>query len=391
MLTDEDGNIAERRHFDPWGQPIKIEDGAGNILNKLTLLDRGFTGHEHLQTVGLINMNARLYDPALHRFLQPDNYVQDPFNTQNFNRYGYCLNNPLVYVDENGEFIITALIVGAIIGAYIGGSQANGTYNPFKWDFNNVDTWVGMVGGAVVGGVSGGVAAYAGGLAAAGLAAYGITGGVIGGAVVGATSGLVGGAISGGFMSLLPGGNGKFWESAGWGALSGFVGGAILGGATGALTTPKGHNIWTGREIPQPVQTLEGAPIKINLEANDLDGLSLQDAKLQIKQAIPDNGGPIRYKSDYFKVDGLDATHNWNRETIEIVADHGKILNSVGKDGSKQILIQMLGKKYGVDGVYEIIIRDGVVTHQRFIENGVINGIYNQKGGGVGPPPAWWK
>ena len=252
-------------------------------------------------------------------------------------------------MDENGEFIITALIVGVIIEA------------------------------------------YAGGLAAAGLAAYGITGGVIGGAVVGATSGLVGGAISGGFMSLLPGGNGKFWESAGWGALSGFVGGAILGGATGALTTPKGHNIWTGREIPQPVQTLEGAPIKINLEANDLDGLSLQDAKLQIKQAIPDNGGPIRYKSDYFKVDGLDATHNWNRETIEIVADHGKILNSVGKDGSKQILIQMLGKKYGVDGVYEIIIRDGVVTHQRFIENGVINGIYNQKGGGVGPPPAWWK
>ena len=45
MLTDEDGNIAERRHFDPWGQPIKVEDGAGNTLDKLTLLDRGFTGH----------------------------------------------------------------------------------------------------------------------------------------------------------------------------------------------------------------------------------------------------------------------------------------------------------------------------------------------------------
>ena len=81
-------------------------------------------------------------------------------------------------MDENGEFIITALIVGAIIGAYIGDSQANGIYSPFKWDFNNVDTWIGMVGG-----VSGGVAAYAGGLAAAELAAYGSTGGVIGGAV----------------------------------------------------------------------------------------------------------------------------------------------------------------------------------------------------------------
>ena len=104
MLTDEDGNIAERRHFDPWGQPIKVEDGAGKVLQGLTLLDRGFTGHEHLQTVGLIHMNGRLYDPVLHRFLQPDNYVQDPFNTQNFNRYGYVLNNPLLYIDPTGEY-----------------------------------------------------------------------------------------------------------------------------------------------------------------------------------------------------------------------------------------------------------------------------------------------
>ena len=57
MLTDEDGNIAERRHFDPWGHPIKVEDGAGKVLQGLTLLDRGFTGHEHLQTIGLIHMN----------------------------------------------------------------------------------------------------------------------------------------------------------------------------------------------------------------------------------------------------------------------------------------------------------------------------------------------
>ncbi|WP_454958591.1 hypothetical protein [Capnocytophaga sputigena] len=46
------------------------------------LLDRGYTGHEHLLSVGLINMNARLYDPALHSFLQPDNYVQDPLNSK---------------------------------------------------------------------------------------------------------------------------------------------------------------------------------------------------------------------------------------------------------------------------------------------------------------------
>jgi hypothetical protein len=48
-------------------------------------------------------MNARLYDPALGRFLSPDPYIQDPTNTQNYNRYSYVLNNPLRYTDPTGE------------------------------------------------------------------------------------------------------------------------------------------------------------------------------------------------------------------------------------------------------------------------------------------------
>jgi len=89
--------------FDAWGNIITVQDGAGNVLAGLTVLDRGYTGHEHLQSVGLINMNARLYDPMLHRFLQVDNYIQDPTNTQNYNQYGYVLNNPLLYTDPSGN------------------------------------------------------------------------------------------------------------------------------------------------------------------------------------------------------------------------------------------------------------------------------------------------
>ena len=103
-ITNESGQIVEKRLFDAWGTIAKVQDGAGNILAGLTLLDRGYTGHEHLQSVGLIHMNGRLYDAKLHRFLQPDNYVQDSSNTQNYNRYGYVLNNPLKYSDPSGEF-----------------------------------------------------------------------------------------------------------------------------------------------------------------------------------------------------------------------------------------------------------------------------------------------
>lgn len=46
--------------------------------------------------------NGRLYDSKLARFLSPDPVIQDPSNTQNYNRYSYCLNNPFRYYDPSG-------------------------------------------------------------------------------------------------------------------------------------------------------------------------------------------------------------------------------------------------------------------------------------------------
>jgi len=66
-------------------------------------------GHEHLDAFGLINANARMYEPSTGRFLSPDSYVQAPSFSQNFNRYSYCWNNPLIYTDPDGEFIFTTL------------------------------------------------------------------------------------------------------------------------------------------------------------------------------------------------------------------------------------------------------------------------------------------
>ena len=87
----------------------------------------------------------------------PDNYIQNPSNTQNFNRYGYVLNNPLIYSDPSGEIAwFIPLIIGAAIGAYSGGVIANeGEYNPIKWDFKSGKTWGYMFAGGIVGGISG--------------------------------------------------------------------------------------------------------------------------------------------------------------------------------------------------------------------------------------------
>ena len=66
-----------------------ITDAAGFVEERLSF--------------GLINMNGRMYDPLLSSFLSPDNYMQDPTSQQGFNRYAYCMYNPLKYVDPSGE------------------------------------------------------------------------------------------------------------------------------------------------------------------------------------------------------------------------------------------------------------------------------------------------
>ena len=94
-ITDDQGVPVFRATYDAWGKQTL---NPANTFN----FHRGYTGHEHLPEFELINMNARLYDPMLGRVLSPDPYVQNPFYTQDYNRYSYVLNNPMKYTDRTG-------------------------------------------------------------------------------------------------------------------------------------------------------------------------------------------------------------------------------------------------------------------------------------------------
>ena len=120
-ISDANGNIIALYRYDPWGRMVDPMTGAPySPGNEPTLfLGRGFTSHEHLTKLGLIYANARLYDPLLGRFLSPDPYVQDPDFTQNYNRYSYCLNNPLKYTAESGAVLISALLISMGIGTIV--------------------------------------------------------------------------------------------------------------------------------------------------------------------------------------------------------------------------------------------------------------------------------
>ncbi len=101
-ITDESGNIVQEMNFDAWGKRRNPTNWSYDNLATNFLFDRGYTGHEHLDAFGLINMNGRVYDPMNGRFLSPDPFVQDPLNTQSYNRYSYCMNNPVMFIDPSG-------------------------------------------------------------------------------------------------------------------------------------------------------------------------------------------------------------------------------------------------------------------------------------------------
>lgn len=152
--TDGAGNAYQPQDYDSWGQRRDYDEPTitGVAAPTPTVALRGFTGHEMVDGQDVINMNARMYDPTLGRFLQADPMIQAPENLQSWNAYTYVFNNPLTLVDPTGMFslrkalgmiisIVAAVITqqywilgnywgafaAATIGGFASGAVATGT------------------------------------------------------------------------------------------------------------------------------------------------------------------------------------------------------------------------------------------------------------------------
>jgi len=104
-IINTDKTYASKSSYDAWGRRRNPADWSYNNIPTPVITDRGFTGHEHLDRFGLINMNGRMYDPVVGRFLGVDPVVQAPDYSQSFNGYSYCWSNPLKYTDPSGYLL----------------------------------------------------------------------------------------------------------------------------------------------------------------------------------------------------------------------------------------------------------------------------------------------
>ncbi len=134
-LTDKDGKEEERQAFDPWGNRREPNDWTSLITTPVShITRRGYTMHEHLDGFSLINMNGRVYDPQIARFLSPDPQLQAPGYWLNYNRYGYCYNNPMIYTDPSGEWIVSSLVALGI--TYLASAHENRNRETGRWEWN---------------------------------------------------------------------------------------------------------------------------------------------------------------------------------------------------------------------------------------------------------------
>ena len=195
---------------------------------------------------------SRMYDPYTSMFLSPDNYIQAPDNSQSFNRYAYCLNNPIKYTDPSGEFW------HIIAGAAIGGSMN------LIMNWSKCEQWYDFASYFAIGAVAGGLSAGVGAGVSSAIAGGGFAAGFTGSQAAGiAVSSFYSGAAIGGASGLSLGfilGTGNSWmggSSLGNGLIDGMrtgllsgVGGAMIGGIISGFDAVKdGRNFFTGNKL----------------------------------------------------------------------------------------------------------------------------------------------
>jgi RHS repeat-associated protein len=284
-VSDEFGRIEKRFAYDPWGQrdmPLDTHTGEGGGIT------RGFTDHEHLDDFGLIHMNGRVFDPVLARFLSADPFVQGAGNSQAYNRYSYCGNNPLNATDPSGYLTfdevlrVVVIVVMVVAVAYsagtaaaaagwgtFGSAAAAGAAGGFVGGFVGTLAYGGSLNDAFKAGAIGAVIGAATAVASAGIGTYfnlkqGIwansyvnwTGRTLSHAVVGGLSseaqggefrhGFYSSALSNGVMHI-KGVESFMWDSAGgWHVAARTAIAALIGGTAAELSGGKFANgAWT--------------------------------------------------------------------------------------------------------------------------------------------------
>ena len=267
VMVGEDGELVEAYSYGAWGEvaaSVQLGGGVGYT----------FTGQEEDAESGLMNYRARLYDPALGRFLGVDPAGEFP------SAYLYAGNNPISMVDPTGETVVGALLLAAKI--YAVASAAYSTYRGYQ---------AGGPGGAAEAFIATGKGFVIGGaVGATGIGGIGST------SATRIASGTASGALSGGLGSAATGGN--FWDGARGGAISGGLFSAAGEAALHADAATYGARMRGSALDPsdEALHTLADEEFGARVSEGGLAKLTTEEVPANYR--LTDDGGLVRVNRD---------------------------------------------------------------------------------------------
>ena len=107
-ITDADGKLLAKYFYDEWGKLSNIETAEENNEEQLSIAEINplrYRGYYYDSETGMYYIQSRYYDPDLCRFISADDFENLSTNKKQLtNTYLYCFNNPIMYIDYNGEY-----------------------------------------------------------------------------------------------------------------------------------------------------------------------------------------------------------------------------------------------------------------------------------------------
>ena len=100
--------------YDAWGNTTVAYSNNGEnttaVKNNLT-----YRGYYYDSDLGLYYLQTRYYDPIVCRFINADGYVTTGQGITGYNMFAYCGNNPVNYVDPNGENPVAISVAATLL------------------------------------------------------------------------------------------------------------------------------------------------------------------------------------------------------------------------------------------------------------------------------------
>lgn len=304
-----------------------------------------------------------MYDAKLGRFLSPDNYIQEPFSTQSFNRYGYVFNNPLKYNDPSGEFAWVPFILSTAFFAGVGAAEA--VKNDLPW-------YQGAFKGALVGAVGGFLGQIGGG-------------NLLSNILLGAGQG----AFTGAFNAILWGQD--VWDGIKSGAAWGAAFAAVTSGVEAGKNLANGHGFRTNEGV---IKKYIGS--KSYQKAIDFiqDTFNLKEVKMYYDSSVEDYGvtepmtGDVKIGPSAFSSSSLlKATmiHEMGHSILDRVLDSsGRFKNWKYEPGKYPSRNQTLSKDGPLGYAQEIYNSGTMKINTSVLKNANLNPLWSEWSKAIG-------